>query len=681
MVRHAVILAIAALCTVACRSVEPLPLASSIHLLDHLGGAAAGAIGDACPIGDEFRPALGCTAWHRAHAAVVPSGTPPRVVSFPVPAMHASRPFILQGRVAHDRGFATLPLVTHAASPVARLDVATFGSAAPEPGTTVDFWMRPAPPSRVISQPIAVPEGAVLVVGIGLDPEMDARDVEAVEFRLTAHARSGSHVLLSAVVRPGDPVAAGWQEHRIALGAATGPAVRFRFETVTTPRAGTPPAHAAAMPLRGAPENLAPPPPESAGAWNVVLVSFDTLRADYVGTYGSERPTTPHLDRLAAQGTVFERAYTTFPTTTASHVSMLTGLYPRRHGVRRPTDRVDTRVASPAQLLAAAGWRTAAVTENGMLTARAGISRGFSSYRENREPEADGQPSWTAQGTFTAASEWMASAAADRFFLFVHTYVVHWPYAPPPDFDLFTTWMDGDVERPRHTAPKLLKLRLAYAGEARFGDAQLGDFMATLRRLGLAERTLVVVTADHGEEFGEHGGWGHGDTVYDEVLHVPLVLWGPGRIPAGRRVTTPVSLVDVVPTILDLASVPVPRDLDGESQVDRVRGAPEDPERAVFAELRDRTDPTANRIAVRTATGKWITKPGAPGVLVGYDLEVDPGETLPVTDPAHTARGRRLVAGYLARAGDGASADGAAAAPEPLDAETQDKLRALGYVE
>jgi arylsulfatase A-like enzyme len=146
-------------------------------------------------------------------------------------------------------------------------------------------------------------------------------------------------------------------------------------------------------------------------------------------------------------------------------------------------------------------------------------------------------------------------------------------------------------------------------------------------------------------------------------------------------VTTPVSLVDVVPTILDLASVPVPRDLDGESQVDRVRGAPEDPERAVFAELRDRTDPTANRIAVRTATGKWITKPGAPGVLVGYDLEVDPGETLPVTDPAHTARGRRLVAGYLARAGDGASADGAAAAPEPLDAETQDKLRALGYVE
>jgi arylsulfatase A-like enzyme len=376
---------------------------------------------------------------------------------------------------------------------------------------------------------------------------------------------------------------------------------------------------------------------------------------------------------------VFERAYTTFPTTTASHVSMLTGLYPRRHGVRRPTDRLDTSISSLAQHLAAAGWRTAAVTENGMLTARAGISRGFSSYRENREPEPDGKPSWTAQGTFDAAAAWMTSAAADRFFLFVHTYVVHWPYAPPPDFDLFTTWLDGGVERPRQTASKMLKLRLSYSGEVRFGDAQLGRFMATLHRLGLAERTLVVVTADHGEEFGEHGGWGHGKTVYDEVLHVPLVLWGPGRIPAGRRVTTPVSLVDVVPTLLDLAGVPAPPDLDGESQVRRLRSAEEDPERAVFAELHDRVNPKAHRVAVRTATEKWITKAGAPGALDGYDLVTDPGETNPVTDPAQAARGRRLLDGYLARA-DG-SGDATPAAPEALDAATQNKLRALGYVE
>jgi arylsulfatase A-like enzyme len=201
--------------------------------------------------------------------------------------------------------------------------------------------------------------------------------------------------------------------------------------------------------------------------------------------------------------------------------------------------------------------------------------------------------------------------------------------------------------------------------------------MATIERLGLARRTIVIVTSDHGEAFYEHHNkWGHGMMIYDEIMHVPLVMWGPGRIPAGRRIRTPVSLVDLPPTILELAGLPPLGDIDGESQVARIRGGPEDLDRVVYAYAPAIPGFHEDQIVARTSTTKWILTQSTPPHLVAYDLVADPGEQHPLEDPALIARGRALLARY-----QGLSAKATAPVPVPISEKTREQMRALGYLD
>jgi arylsulfatase A-like enzyme len=512
----------------------------------------------------------------------------------------------------------------------------------------------------------------MLSVGVGFDPETMPERVAAVEFIVSADAGTGVRELLHVTLTPALGTAA-WQEQRVPLDAVEGKATRFYFATRLQLEPGTGRRQAVVVPLWGAPEILTPAADDQRP--NVILVSLDTLRRDFVSALGSPLPLTPHLDALAEDGVVFENATTTFPSTTGAHLSMLTGLYPVRLGVNDPTRRVQTSARLLAEAMSADGWRTAAVTEDVMLAIPVGFSRGFAHYRENLEVENTEPPSYKVDHTFDAALAWLEANRDGRFFLFLHTYAVHFPYAAPQEYQ-FATGKDGDVERPFAELPPKVRLRLRYAADVRQADAQVGRLVDAIRRLGLERRTILVVTSDHGEAFYEHfNKWGHGMMIYDEIMRVPLIMWAPGRLPAGRRIRTPVSVIDLPPTILELVGAPPIPGLDGASQAARISGAPEDLERVVFGESPAIPGFHEDQITARSLTHKWIHTASTPPSLVVYDLVVDPGEQHPLDDPALLGQGRRLIEGYQARR------EGTVAPAEvPIDEETQKRLKALGYV-
>ena len=350
------------------------------------------------------------------------------------------------------------------------------------------------------------------------------------------------------------------------------------------------------------------------GAPNVLLVSIDTLRADEVGVYGSPHGNTPALDRLAADGVTFEHATSTAPWTLPSMASILTGLYPRHHGAGAIANRRDPLGRAPlaadvptlAATLRDAGYRTHAIVTNPYLLARSGLSRGFQSYdnltfiSEAMVSGRGNAAQWLldhvapqlvagdrGEDVSDAAVRWLAGADRARpFFLWLHYVDPHGPYGASAgtrhkSFRGEVTFGAGAVALDLgSTSPDPVRLR---SGEIRLGDddkrrvralyddeiaevdRQVGRVLDALAEQGLADNTLVVCVSDHGEEFWDHGGVEHGHTLYDELLHVPWLMRWPSRLPAGRRVRTVVSTIDVAPTVQELIGLPTSAALDGVS--------------------------------------------------------------------------------------------------------------------
>lgn len=309
---------------------------------------------------------------------------------------------------------------------------------------------------------------------------------------------------------------------------------------------------------------------------NFLLIVVDALRADALGCYRKAPPgATPVLDSLAARGLRFERAYSPAAWTKPAIASLLTGLYPRQHRCLHglledaghgTVDGLDPRLVTLAQRLRAAGYATAMVQTNPHVHARFGFGRGFDrsvdlSYLDDHR-------------VVRAAGE-LLEELPRPFFIYLHFLAPHVPYKPhrdgpfPPlagryaDRDGFT---DADLARCRSApAPELLaELRQLYRGEVFYADQQIGNVLAALHGLGLSETTVVVATADHGEEFGEHGGLEHGHSLYPEIVRVPLILAGPS-IPRGRVSLRVASLIDILPTVLDLADLSPEPNLPGRS--------------------------------------------------------------------------------------------------------------------
>ncbi len=316
---------------------------------------------------------------------------------------------------------------------------------------------------------------------------------------------------------------------------------------------------------------------------NLLLIVIDTLRADHVGAYGYRLPTTPTLDDLAAHGVLFEQAVAQAPWTRPSMATLMTGLYPPTHGVtckhfdvpEEDCDVLPAGVTTLAEALSAAGYDSAGIVANIQVDAVFGFDQGFDSYANVFDELAASDPDWrkhwhefewvnetTPEVTHRALAWLQERSSKHPFFLYLHYLDPHEPYEPPAPYAAM-------FERSSYSSPytEILADLPRYDGEVRYVDEHVGMVLERVRGLGLAEDTMVVVTADHGEAFGEHGALDrrHGLTLYENQLLVPLIMRVPGRGAAGVRVREQVRLLDLAPTVLDLLGVPIPAAMQGRS--------------------------------------------------------------------------------------------------------------------
>ena len=413
-------------------------------------------------------------------------------------------------------------------------------------------------------------------------------------------------------------------------------------------------------------------------------------------------------------GTAFLNASSAAPFTLPSHASLLTGLLPPRHGaVNGATDALDpTGVPYLPHLLAERGWHTVAWTGGGMMSAQYGFASGFDSFRAfdpvnthliegpllPPRPPYDAALEQRVEGLqIEALPRSLAAFGDEPWFAFLHTFAAHNYTTPEEDLaavvpgphrgwgqafvqvnEYVRFWRDMGVE-----AERVTRLRDLYDASLHHLDRRLGAFLEELDAAGLLDDTLVVLFSDHGEEFAEHGGLMHGNTLYQEMLHVPLVLRGPG-LPAGRRVAESVTLTDVLPTVLELLGVPAPADLDGRSLVPLLgdqRRSPGQPPRMVGHVATSRASGMSYR------SGRWklvrmrrVLDDGSTTIRWSlYDLSQDPGETADLAGrrPDVVERLRQSLE-QLERDQAAEGVEGGRALIDPALAE---QLQALGYAD
>jgi arylsulfatase A-like enzyme len=440
---------------------------------------------------------------------------------------------------------------------------------------------------------------------------------------------------------------------------------------------------------------------------NVILVSIDCLRADHVGVYGYPAPTTPSLDRFAQDAVVFRRALSASSWTIPSHVSMFTGLPPMLHGVNDTPDsfwagrarKLSTSVPYLAEILSHHGYETAGVVSSVPVSTAYGFERGFSLYRLHAA---------RADYVVDSALELLRRGRDRKQLLFLHFIDAHWPYLPMVDYRSYAEeFIDrfgprpGDVSSLLHRlSGKGLNARVEDAPAARtlydaaiaHIDRELGRLFRSLRRLGLYDASLIIVTGDHGEAFGEHGTWTHGNSLYQELTHVPLLVKWPGEKLSGE-VETPVSHVDLFPTILRAAGIDPPgnegRDL---RPIVEAAGGNAISARSLVADAsyEDRSR-RETMISVRMADRKYVAVfPYAPLDELSlekrireelYDLARDPGETrnLSRESGVDLAPFRERVRDYVEAARSYRNRQSGAEALD-LDEDTRRELESLGYV-
>lgn len=426
---------------------------------------------------------------------------------------------------------------------------------------------------------------------------------------------------------------------------------------------------------------------------NIVLYMVDALRKDHLGCYGYSRPTSPHLDRFAADAVLFEDALAQSSWTRPSVASILTGLWPQNHRAMSASNVLPNGVDTLQERLRAAGYRSAAFTANGNAGQMFGFDQGFDhfSYLEFVRP---GEPLARSTDVQQAVVSWMDRRAnsAQPFFLWILSVDPHSPYrAPEPYHSLFAR---GRKDATRGSVERLIRLALQeervpagdieemvdlYDAEVRANDESFGALLEELRRRGLYDRTIVVFVSDHGEEFCEHGGWEHGRTLFSEVLGVPLVIRVPGMSRGSRRPEL-VEQVDLMPTLLDLAGVHAGGPANGRSLKPLLSGAAASwPSVASLAHLDYR-----GRAGVSVVEGDWKlimdSRQGVVGYPRLYYRPADPNDQ-------HDVSFRHRERAYFMRARlsqlllAGQTAPLPSATPDPAGLrEIEEHLRALGYV-
>ncbi|MGB5552429.1 MAG: sulfatase [Thermoanaerobaculia bacterium] len=450
----------------------------------------------------------------------------------------------------------------------------------------------------------------------------------------------------------------------------------------------------------------------------VLIILIDALRADHLGAYGYERDTTPNLDRLAADSVLFERAISQATFTKASIASLLTGLYPHRHGVytgnkedqpgQITSDLLRDELETLPEILLDRGFLTAAWVRNPHLMSYFGFDQGFIEYHDTHRSrwshlvtklfyrlfgsrDGSDRPA-RVQFLLSRYLSWQERIAR-RYpsFGYIHLLDLHDPYQPPPGYDrMFGTFEEdiyrdidldrwGEFLKDVRTGRRELEestveqLKAYYDGELRLIDEKLGWFFEQLKEADLYDRSLLIVTSDHGDGFMEHGFISHSYRPYEELLRVPLLMKLPGQVSAGLRISSPVALVDLVPTILDLLAIDIPVGLDGRVMLDLVDRQGREKQR--IAGERIIISESGSATAVQDSTWKLL-RLGA-GKYELYNLKRDPGERVdlsqteslkleelePWIERVETKRSEQVVP------------------TRDLEEETIEELKRLGYIE
>jgi arylsulfatase A-like enzyme len=391
---------------------------------------------------------------------------------------------------------------------------------------------------------------------------------------------------------------------------------------------------------------------------DVLLVVVDTLRADRLGAYGWREPTSPNLDRLAAEGVLFEDMRAQAPQTQPSFASILTGTHPMSHGVRaNGLFSLRPGATTLAELLREHGYRTGAVVAGFPLDARFGFAQGFDDYLDEMKSSvsmrgvrehAAVRKRWaghemarfesSAEQVTADAVRWLHGVGEEPFFLMVHYFDPHHEYEPPAAFA-------GRFGHP-------------YSGEVARVDRALGQLLAELEAVGRADTTLVVFNADHGECLGEQGRRLHQQHLSEAAVHVPFVMRLPGVLPAGVRIAGLARSVDVLPTILEILGIRAPPEVQGVSLLPAIERRETDIEIAYFETLWGRLEGGTGKMRQGLSDGRWKlvrerrdAEPGAPAVesFQLYDLRADPEEIRDLAEqrPEELRRLRRRLEAFL----------------------------------
>jgi arylsulfatase A-like enzyme len=471
-------------------------------------------------------------------------------------------------------------------------------------------------PSRVRCR-VRFPSGGVLAFGVVARP-IDAE----IELTLTVDDGRAGTVVLKDAWRDRRP----WTDYRVDLARFEG-RVGWLEVSARGPEGST---FAVSEPMLLGRSAEARRP-------NVIVYVVDCLRSDHVGAYGYPRPTTPAIDELASEAVLFERSYACAPWTKPSVGCLFTSLPPHLNGAQSVEHPLSPTVLTLAEAFQAGGYLTAAWVTNPFLDKRVfGFARGFDRYVELAHK-------WAGQNVgavpadaadLRAVVPWLEQNRASPFFVYLHSLDLHAPYRARSPFDRFL--VRQNVSEPIERDLDRYDTELAY------NDREIGYLLGELRRLELLEDTVFVLTADHGEEFMEHGFARHGRTLYDALLHVPLIVRLPGRRHPGERVAGSVSNLDLAPTLMDYAGLPRPASFVGRSLRSVIETGDEPEKRLLFAEQIGSREVL---FGVRDGRHKLIERLVPHSVTELFDYLADPLETrnLLETRPAEAARLRAIL--------------------------------------
>ena len=440
---------------------------------------------------------------------------------------------------------------------------------------------------------------------------------------------------------------------------------------------------------------------------HVLLISLDTLRADHLGAWGYDRPTSPFLDALARNGVRFQSVYSQSPKTAPSHMTLFTGNYPSAHGAHFTYETSPPAIYPVArdlqllpEIIRRAGYRTAAWTGGGQVSSTAGFERGFDRFSEDLgdidSSKMNGVRTWFRDNSF------------EPCFLFIHTYQIHGPYLPPSPYNLifasdYEGWVIGDKEQLRTTAggggfeklhrafwhtpdlnpdpasvgpADLQQLLALYDGGIRYTDDVLHGFFEDLRQDGLLDNTLVVVFSDHGEEFLEHNGLLH-EKLYRETLHVPLILFWPAGLPGEVLIDSQVPLIDLGPTLLDLVAVETPPQMEGTSLLPLLQNPNQVDHRFAFSE--EPWEHSGHHRSIRD--GSRMLYDHGTGKIELFSVVEDPFEHVDISpaQPDLAVETHQRLLEFIAA--HGLLQRDSQVESRELSSEEIEALRALGYIE